>query len=78
MKEELRLAYGSEVEKWRFLKAYRIAYALPNQEQVLQTLPKEALRLRENLFVCGDHLLQGSLNAAMASGRLVAEAMAAL
>jgi len=78
MKEELRLAYGSEVEKWRFLKAYRIAYALPNQEQVQHRLPKEALRLRENLFVCGDHLLQGSLNAAMASGRLVAEAIATL
>jgi predicted NAD/FAD-dependent oxidoreductase len=35
----------------------------------------EALRLNAQTFVCGDHLMNGSINAAMKCGRLAAEAI---
>jgi predicted NAD/FAD-dependent oxidoreductase len=55
------------------LKTYRIKYALPNQEKVSNEVPNSEIKINENLFICGDHLLNGSINAAMKSGRLVAE-----
>ena len=73
MKEELNNWYGNQVNSWRMLKTYRINYALPNQEQVKNELSETDLRINENLFICGDHLMNGSINAAMKSGRLVAE-----
>ena len=73
MKGELTNWYGNQVNSWRMLKTYRINYALPNQEQVKNELSETDLRINENLFICGDHLMNGSINAAMKSGRLVAE-----
>jgi predicted NAD/FAD-dependent oxidoreductase len=35
----------------------------------------EAMRLNDQCFVCGDYLMNGSINAAMKSGRLAAEAI---
>jgi hypothetical protein len=31
------------------------------------------MKIRNNLYCCGDHLLNGSINAAMKSGRLLAD-----
>jgi predicted NAD/FAD-dependent oxidoreductase len=31
------------------------------------------IKINDNLFICGDYLLNGSINAAMKSGRIVAE-----
>ena len=73
MKSELKKWYGNQVEDWKMLKTYRIKYALPNQETVSNELSEEQMKIGENLYVCGDHLLNGSINAAMKSGRLVAE-----
>ena len=47
--------------------------ALPNQETVTNELAANQLKINENLYICGDHLMNGSINAAMKSGRLVAE-----
>jgi predicted NAD/FAD-dependent oxidoreductase len=30
------------------------------------------LQINENVYMCGDHLMNGSINAAMKTGRLVA------
>jgi predicted NAD/FAD-dependent oxidoreductase len=73
MKNELRNWYGNQVEDWKMLKTYRINYALPNQEKVTNDLSPSQIQINENLFICGDHLMNGSINAAMKSGRLVAE-----
>ncbi len=73
MKTELKTWYGNQVENWKFLKVYRINYALPNQDSVKNDLENSDIQINENLFICGDHLLNGSINAAMKSGRLVAE-----
>jgi phytoene dehydrogenase-like protein len=73
MKAELKQWYGNQVEDWKILKTYRIKYALPNQEKVSNEVPNSEIKINENLFICGDHLLNGSINAAMKSGRIVAE-----
>ncbi len=73
MKEELQQWFGNAVHDWRFIKSYRIKYALPNADSVSNELSVEQMKLSDNLYVCGDHLLNGSINAAMKSGRLVAD-----
>jgi phytoene dehydrogenase-like protein len=73
MKTELKQWYGNQVSAWKMLKTYRIKYALPNQEKVANEVPNSELKINENLFICGDYLLNGSINAAMKSGRIVAE-----
>jgi phytoene dehydrogenase-like protein len=73
MKTELKQWYGNQVEDWKMLKTYRINYALPNQEKVFNEVSNSEIKINENLFICGDHLLNGSINAAMKSGRMAAE-----
>lgn len=73
MKEELKAWFGNQVDNWQFLKSYRIEYALPNQDIIKNELSESDIQINENLFVCGDHLLNGSINAAMKSGRMAAE-----
>jgi phytoene dehydrogenase-like protein len=73
MKAELKQWYGNQVEDWKLLKTYRIKYALPNQEKVSNEVLNSEIKINDNLFICGDHLLNGSINAAMKSGRIVAE-----
>lgn len=73
IKTELKNWYGNQVDNWKIVKTYRINYALPNQEKVSNELQESDIQINENLFICGDHLLNGSINAAIKSGRLVAE-----
>lgn len=71
-RRELSLWYGTHAYEWDFLKSYSIPQALPNQHSVKHTPSKEDLKIHDGLYRCGDYLLNGSLNAAMRSGRLVA------
>jgi protoporphyrinogen oxidase len=73
IKKDLENWFGEQVYHWKFLKSYRIPYALPNQEKVYDTIDVSHLKIKDNVFICGDFLLNGSINAAMKSGRLVAE-----
>jgi phytoene dehydrogenase-like protein len=74
IRKELISWYGDAVREWRHLKTYRIQAALP------QYLPPAteplAIQLNEHLYRCGDYTLYPSLNAAMQSGRQVAEMIA--
>ena len=60
---------------WKHLKTYHISYALPNDDQVTHQAGHDLLRLNDQCFVCGDYLMNGSIDAAMKSGRLAAEAI---
>jgi len=71
---ELKFWYP-EADGWKHLKTYHIDYALPNDDQVTDEPDPKALRLNARTFVCGDHLMNGSINAAMKSGRIAAEAI---
>jgi len=60
---------------WEHLKTFHIPYALPKDEHVQNNINNSVVRLTENSFICGDHLLNGSINAAIKSGRLAAQAI---
>lgn len=62
-----------KVEDWNFLHKYFIPYALPNQAYVRTNVSPKDLKLSDSVFICGDFLLNGSINSAMKSGKLVAE-----
>jgi len=71
---ELKFWYPDAIN-WKHLKTYHIAYALPADEHVSNEPDYKEMRLNAQCFVCGDHLMNGSINAAMKSGRLAAEAI---
>ena len=75
MKAELKQWYGEQVDSWKTLKTYRITYALPTQESVRNEVSLSELKISDTLFICGDNVLNGSINAALKTGRLAAEAM---
>jgi hypothetical protein len=63
--------FGSEVEDWNFLRTYSIPGAVPAQP----VIPEVPLRVRLGLYRCGDYCGIASINTALASGRLAAEAI---
>ena len=75
MKQELKQWYGEKVNNWKMLKSYRIEYALPVQKSVRNQIPVSEIKISDTLFICGDNLLNGSINAALKTGRLAAEVM---
>lgn len=76
IKKELSQWFGRQTEAWVHLKTYRIDYALPNQDTVRHEVNPETLKLREGLYAAGDYWLNGSINAAMRSGRMAAGVIA--
>lgn len=76
VRQELSGWYGAEVNAWQLLKVYRIPHALPNY--TVTTPKNNPLNLQENLYRCGDYLAYPSLNAAMQTGREVAEMIGSL
>ena len=70
VRSELAKWFGAG-KTWNHLKTYKIPNALP---QFFADSPTEnELKLSETLYRCGDYTAYPSLNAAMRSGRLVAE-----
>lgn len=74
IKQELAEWYGSEVNTWRHLRTYHIPQALPRFGAQADFAP---LQLGGGLYQCGDQTAYPSLNAAMLTGRKVAELIAA-
>ncbi len=73
VREELAAWFGPAARQWEHLRSYRIAAALP---VYLAGQPAEQpIRLADNLYRCGDWAAYPSLNAALATGREVAEAI---
>jgi phytoene dehydrogenase-like protein len=70
IKRELMDWYGKEVEEWQHLKTYHIPMALPNFDK---SQVDKNLKISDILYQCGDANAYPSLNAAMATGRKVAE-----
>ena len=72
IKRELYDWFGAQVNVWTHLKTYYIPESLV---QFRAKNVKQDLKLSENLYRCGDYLAYPSLNAAMQTGREVAEMM---
>lgn len=71
IKKELNLLFGDKVNRWEHLRTYRIPMALPTFGA--NTKVNHSLKISENLYQCGDATSYPSLNAAMETGRKVAE-----
>lgn len=69
--------FGVQAQRWRLLKIYRLAHALPRQLPPALQPPQRPVRLRPGLYVCGDHRDNASINGAMVSGRRAAAAILA-
>ncbi len=70
IKMELSEWFGEEVRSWRHLRSYHLPQALVKFEAGSKG---ETLQLAPNLYRCGDYTAYPSLNAAMQTGREVAE-----
>lgn len=70
VKEDLITFCGITTE--RYLKHYSIKMALPQLNNLRYSLMPSETRLTERIFLAGDYLLNGSLNAAMISGEMAA------
>jgi len=64
-----------QANSWNYLTSYAIPHALPRDQSISFDLNEQAIKRSETLYVCGDHLMNGSINAAMKSGRLAAQAI---
>ncbi|MDM4016480.1 NAD(P)/FAD-dependent oxidoreductase [Roseiconus lacunae] len=73
---QARSWFGDQVDRWEFVRAYRIPFALPRLD--LRTVVKSvrgceiAKGCPEHVYVCGDHRETASLHGAMNSGMRVA------
>ena len=76
VRAELVTWFGEAARHWTHLDTRTVAYALPNQQHVVHEIDPAIYRLSDTLYQCGDHLLNGSINAAMRTGREVAGVLA--
>ncbi len=70
---ELSGWFGPTVNSWKHLRTYRIQNALPAYRS--GSLPGPGYRNEQGVWICGDTEQHPSLQGAMNSGRLVAEAL---
>ena len=71
--EDLKVYCG--IENVKYLKRYTITQALPDLQQIQYELAASETQLTSGIFLAGDQLLNGSLNAAMISGERAAMAV---
>lgn len=75
VRRQLRRWFGGQVDRWRRLAVYRIPFALPALPPAAFMTAERPARLRDGLFVCGDHRDAASIQGAMVSGRRAAAAV---
>jgi phytoene dehydrogenase-like protein len=71
--KELRIWFGEKYQ-WTHLRTYRITEALPQHFEVRPQF--KSLKINDFMYRCGDYMAYPSLNAAMKTGREVAEMLA--
>ena len=76
VRNQLTHWFGNVVDDWMTLRVDRIEHGQPVQTPPLK--PRQAVKLADGRWVCGDHRDTGSLQGAMFSGRRTAEAILGL
>ena len=71
LRPELAAWFGAEANSWQHLRSYTLPQALPAYPAGQPA--HQPLRLTDHLYRCGDYTAYPSLNAAMQTGREVAE-----
>ncbi len=77
VRAQLARWFGENVQAWRHLRTFRIAYGLPDQSPPYLAERDRAVQLESGVFRCGDHLATASINGALRTGRRAAEAVRA-
>ncbi len=75
VQEDLKQYCG--IEETSFLRVYHIPRALPDLKNVEYDIQPMSTRIKPTIFLAGDQLLNGSLNAAMLSGERAAQGIIA-
>lgn len=70
---ELESLTGIKSDYFQWIKTYEIYEALPQVDDLQNSIPPSNTKIMDGVFLAGDYLLNGSLNAAMTSGRKAAE-----
>lgn len=72
-KSKDELSFWFDVSDWEYVDKFEINYALPNQDSIIYKPKPESLVIDTNIYICGDYLTNGSLNAAMLNGKTAAD-----
>lgn len=67
--KDLAGLFGEEVKQWKWVQTFVIKESLPK----INFEKKYNASVQDGIYYCGDHLIQGSINGAMESGRRTAE-----
>lgn len=73
VKNELAQTFGEEVLLWEHIRTYMISKALPSPSIFEMELEDIDVRYQKGIYLAGDYLLNGSLQAALYSGRRAVE-----
>lgn len=76
VREQLSSWFGPTVNVWKHLRTYWIKRALPEQLSLPTVADTQFGFVSNGLYVCGDHTETASINGALKSARLVAQAIA--
>jgi protoporphyrinogen oxidase len=72
---ELETISGVKSGQFKHLKTYRIPHALPQVDDLRYSMQPTECKVVDRVYLAGDYLLNGSINAAMTSGRTAAQAV---
>lgn len=75
VRRELIDWFGLPAGGWTHLRTYRIEHALPDQTPPSVAHDPSMVHHHDTVYVCGDYLRTASINDAMATGRMAAEAV---
>ncbi len=75
VESQLRSWFGDETDGWKLLRRYDVEYALPHQDPPALEPASREVKVRDGVYVCGDHRETASLQGALVSGRRAAEAV---
>lgn len=75
VREQLSNWFGPEVRQWEHLRTYQINRALPEQLSISSAKARASDYIAKGLYLCGDHTENSSINGAIMSGRVAAQAV---
>ena len=77
IKREAAKLLGAGAQAWEHLKTVHVPRSLPDETPAARRLRPASPRVADGLFVAGDWCTSASINGALASGRIAAEAVLA-
>lgn len=77
VQKELEEISGIKAQYFKFVKSYFITNAIPKVEDMKASMAVTECKIADHIFLAGDYLLNGSINASMTSGRTAAQAVIA-